>query len=173
MSSCGAERKNIYLHIFYLLCLQLGEPLKRTVVVLHSSPKFTIKTHCSQAEKNIEERSMRAICEHHADKARTPPAPQERKSEHLLSSPGQGKVLQWAVEVGGVSGGCRGAFVARSQPDVPRASKRERVHVCNFQQFVRFKGSPPIPPDRQIKSPQRSRNNSKHAESKSAMQSLI
>lgn len=56
-----------------------GEPLKCTVVVLHSSHKITIKTHCLQAEENIEERSMWAICEHHAGKERTPPAPQERK----------------------------------------------------------------------------------------------
>ncbi|KAL0160260.1 hypothetical protein M9458_043985, partial [Cirrhinus mrigala] len=44
-----------------------------SVTVLHSSPKFSIKTHCSRAEKNVEECSMWNICdEDHIDEARTP-----------------------------------------------------------------------------------------------------
>lgn len=88
----------------------------------------------------------------------------ERRASSFFSRVGGKSIWQWAVDEGGVWGGfCRGAFVPRSQPDVPRASKQDWVHVCNFQQFVRFKGSPPIPPDRQIKSSPRPCNNSKHA----------
>lgn len=160
-------------HLSFLSALftaaRFGDPLKCAAVsrcCIHL-PSSQLKPTAHKAEKNIEECSMWDICEQHNDEARPPTQKCERTESIFFLLEGRGEKYM-AMSCGGRwswggGGFCRGAFVPRSQPDVPRASKQDWVHVCNFQQFVRFKGSPPIPPDRQIKSSPRPCNNSKHA----------
>lgn len=87
MGSCGAERKNIYLHIFYLLCLQLAD-LESLWNVLSWCYIHLPSSQLKPTTCRLKRTSMQDICEHHVDKARTPSTPQE-KSEHLLQGKGK------------------------------------------------------------------------------------